>query len=137
MKQKFKADIIIDGEKAILGRLASYVAKQILKGKKIAIVNSDKVIVTGKKRKIQENYYAKRRKVGDSQKGPKFSKNPEKILKRTIRGMIPEHRKGRGKQALKRVRCYNKIPIEFEKEKKIKAGKEKNTSYITLKQIYN
>ena len=47
---------VIDAENAILGRLASYVAKQVLKGEEIVIVNSEKAIITGNKKNIQKNY---------------------------------------------------------------------------------
>lgn len=51
--------------------------------------------------------------------------------------MIPEHRWGRGKEALKRIKCYNKIPKEFEDKKKIVAGKEKKSKYIKVKEVVN
>ena len=44
-----KNQIVIDATNATMGRLASYVAKQALLGKQIAIVNSEKAIITGNK----------------------------------------------------------------------------------------
>ena len=130
---KMKAkEIVIDGTNAIMGRLASYAAKQSLKGERIAIVNAEKVIITGNKKNILENFYAKRRMSGSTIKGPKTSILAEKILKRTIRGMLPDHREGRGKEALGRIRCYKGIPKEYQDSKKILAGKEKGNKYIYL-----
>ncbi len=40
---------IIDSEGAVLGRFCTTVAKRLLNGEEIAVVNSEKVIVTGKK----------------------------------------------------------------------------------------
>ena len=88
---------IIDGKNAVLGRLASYVAKQALKGEEMVVLNCEQVIVTGNRTDIKEKFEGKRRRVGSSQKGPKHSKSSDKIVKRTIRGMLPDHRKGRGK----------------------------------------
>lgn len=126
---------IIDGKNAVLGRLASYSAKEALKGEEIIILNCEQVIITGNKKNIRENFENKRKKVGSAQKGPKVSRATEKIVKRTIRGMLPEHRKGRGKEAYKRIKCYVGIPKEFEDKKKITAGKEKISKFIQIKDL--
>lgn len=125
---------IIDAENAIVGRLASYVAKCALKGEEIVIINSEKAIITGNKRNIQKEFLETRRRVGSGQEGPKVSRSIDKILKRTIRGMLP-HRYKRGKDALKRIKCYVGIPKEFEDSKKIIAGKEKPNKFINLNEI--
>ena len=126
---------IIDGKNAILGRLASYAAKEALKGEDIIILNCEQIIITGNKRYIKENFEAKRSRVGSSQKGPKHSRLSEKIVKRTIRGMLPDHRKGRGKIVYKKIKCYAGVPKEFQEAKKIVGGKEKRTKFIQIKEI--
>jgi len=125
---------VIDAENAIMGRLASYVAKQALKGEEIVIVNSEKAIITGNRKSIEKEFLETRRRVGSGQEGPKVSRTADKILKRTIRGML-SHRHKRGKDALKRIRCYVGIPKEFESSKKIIAGKEKPIKFIHISQI--
>lgn len=105
---------IIDGKNAILGRLASYAAKEALKGEEIAIVNCEQILITGNKKNIFKNYEAKRQRVGSTQKGPKVSRTSEKIVKMTIRGMLPDARRmGRGRDAFKRIKCYVGVPKEF------------------------
>ncbi len=126
---------IIDGEGAILGRLASYAAKEALKGEEIVILNCDKVIISGNKKYLQKKIKEKRSKVGHSQKGPKYPKTSEKIVKRTIRGMLPDHRFGRGRDAFKRIKCYKNVPKEFEESKKIKPGKNKPIKFAEIKEI--
>jgi large subunit ribosomal protein L13 len=116
---------IVDGEKAVMGRLASFVAKEILKGEEIAVINCEKIIITGNKKTIENDFQIKRSRYGDSHKGPIHSKTSEKIVKRAIRGMIPNHRIGRGREAFKRVKCYNKIPEEFKDKEMIKMNSEK------------
>lgn len=116
---------IIDGKNAILGRLASYTAREALKGEEIAIVNCEQIVITGKKQNIKNELEAKRGRVGSTEKGPKVSRTSEKIVKRTIRGMLPNYRTGRGRIALKRIKCYVGIPKEFESGKKISAGRAK------------
>jgi ribosomal protein L13 len=46
---------VIDADGAVLGRLCTAVAKRLLKGEEIAIVNSEKAIVIGKKVTINMN----------------------------------------------------------------------------------
>ncbi len=126
---------IIDGTNAVLGRLASYTAKQVLKGEEITIINCEKVIITGGRKNIKKRFEEQKKKIGSGQKGPKYSKNSEKIVKRAIRGMLPNHRKGRGKQALKRIKCYTGIPKELKDKKKIVGGKEKKIKFIKIGEI--
>lgn len=127
-------EIIIDGKNATFGRLASYVAKQALLGKKIVVVNSNEVVIIGTKQDILKKYKARFKIGGASQKGPKIIRNPERILKRAIRGML-SHKQGRGSDAFERVRCYNEVPAEYEKLEKIAIGTEKHGKYITLKEL--
>jgi len=126
---------IIDGKNATLGRLASYVAKEALNGEEIKIVNCNQIIITGNKKNIEERYKEKRSKVGSGQLGPKVSRPVEMIVKRAIRGMVP-HRAARGKEAMQRIKCYSKIPKEYEGKKMITAGKEKRTKFVMVNNIY-
>jgi len=129
--------IIIDGKNATMGRLASYVAKQALRGEELIVLNCKEVIITGNRQFIKEDYQQRRRRVGSNQKGPRVSQTPEKIVKKAIRGMLPNHRWGRGKEVLKKIKCYNETPKEFEDKKKIVAGKEKGNKYIFVKDIFD
>jgi len=113
--------IIVDAENAVLGRLSSFVAKKVLSGKEVVVVNSEKAIVVGREKDIFETYKRKRARGGSSQKGPFFPSQAERILKRTIRDMLP-YKKGRGREALKRVKCYTGMPEEFKDKPKIKSS---------------
>ena len=132
MKAEKEERLIINAENAVLGRLASYAAKQALLGKKVIIVNSEKAIVVGNEKDILRRYMEKRKRGGSSQKGPFFPSQPERILKRVIRGMLP-YKKGRGRGAFKKIRCYKGLPPEFENEKMVKSGRGKKG--ITLEKI--
>ncbi|MEK6908449.1 MAG: 50S ribosomal protein L13 [Nanoarchaeota archaeon] len=126
--------IVIDGSNAILGRLASHVAKQALFGKEVSVVNCEKTVVSGNRKVIVEKYKILRIKGGSSLKGPKFPTQPAMIVKRTIRGML-SHKQGRGADALKRVKCYEGLPEEFAESKKETIAQAKGMSTMTLKEI--
>ena len=126
---------VIDGKNAVLGRLASYAAKESLKGEEVKIINCEQVIITGSRKFIEKDFQEKREKIGSGQKGPKISRASEKIVKRAIKGMLPDHREGRGREAFKRIRCYVGIPQEFKDSNKITFNNEDKLKYIRVKEI--
>jgi large subunit ribosomal protein L13 len=103
---------IIDGEGLLLGRLASIVAKRLLNGENIAIVNAEKTIISGSRARVLGNYRVKRER-GSREGGPFFPRRPDHILKRTIRGMLP-YKSQRGDEALKNLRVYVSIPVDLQ-----------------------
>ena len=127
-------EIIIDASNALLGRLASYAAKQSLLGHTVIIINCNEVVISGNRRSVIEHYQRVKKRGGSALNGPFFSRMPERIVKRTIRGMLP-YKQGRGEAALDRIRCYNVTPIEYIESKKIKAGKEKPVHTLSLKEV--
>jgi large subunit ribosomal protein L13 len=128
--------IVIDAKDSILGRVASFVAKQALKGEEVTVVNCNKIIVSGKKASIKMEFEEKRARHGSSQKGPIQNKaSCEKITKRAIRGMLPDHREGRGRVAFKKIKCYNEVPKEFEQSEKIVVANKLTPKYSYLKEF--
>ena len=127
--------IVIDATNATLGRLASYVAKQALQGKEVIVVNAERAIVTGRKKATIEHYQVRKQRGGSSQRGPFFPKLPERIVKRAIRGMLPNYRIGKGREAFKRIMCFKHVPEKYKEAKMIKAGKEKHATYMNIEQI--
>ncbi|MEM2869389.1 MAG: 50S ribosomal protein L13 [Thermoplasmata archaeon] len=126
---------LIDAEGAVLGRLASVVAKRLLKGEQITVVNAEKAIVTGSRRDVLGHYRMMRR-VGSTRKGPYYPRMPDRILRRTVRGMLPFDRH-KGRSAYKRLSVYIGVPPELEKVRAEKVGVKPLTSpkYITLGEI--
>ena len=128
--------IIIDARDAVLGRLGSTVAKYLLKGNSVSIIYSEEVIISGNKADILEKIVKWRKKGGSSQKGPKVSKMPDRLLKRMIRGMLPWNRTG-GKEAYKRLMCYTGSGEFKEEELKnaIKVETKKPVKYMKMGEI--
>ncbi len=126
---------IIDAEGATLGRLSTVVAKALLRGEEIVIINSEKAVISGKKRMIKEEY-KKRRELGTYRKGPFFPRMPDRIVKRSIRGMLP-YQTPHGRAALKRLKCYIGIPEEF-KDREIEVieeAKQQHVDFITIEEL--
>ena len=127
--------MIIDATGATLGRLGTNAAKRLLNGEEIAVVNSEKAVISGKKSTIK-SIYRKKREVGTYRKGPFFPRMPEGIVKRTIRGMIP-YQTPHGRVAFKRLKCYIGVPKEFEGKKFeiAKDAKKQPVDYITIGEL--
>ncbi len=130
--------MIIDATNQVLGRVASFAAKKALLGEKIEIVNCTNAIITGTKTDILTKYKGKRSR-GDPFHGPYFPRQAEKIMKRTIRGMLPR-RQEKGQSALKLVVCYRGVPEvlnnkKFETIKGADVSKMSNLRYITLGEV--
>jgi large subunit ribosomal protein L13 len=128
---------IIDGEGAVLGRLASTVASRSLDGETFAVVNAEKVVVSGERSGLVEKYREKVDEHG-SDRGPKHPKRPDGIAKRAVRGMLP-YKRQRGKDAFSRVRFYVGVPAgyegeEFEEPEKVLDDIGKG-GYVTLGEI--
>jgi large subunit ribosomal protein L13 len=129
--------IIIDAKGLILGRMASIIAKRLLQGESVIVLNAEKAAISGKRLQIVKE--AKTfLEVGHPRKGPFHPRRPDKIVRRTIRGMLPR-KKPKGKQAYKRLKVYLGAPMEFE-DKEIQtildASAEKLKSpYITVGEL--
>ncbi|MFN3384878.1 MAG: 50S ribosomal protein L13 [Archaeoglobaceae archaeon] len=102
---------VIDAEGHILGRLCSVIARRLLSGEKIVVVNAEKAIVTGSKANVFQRYKDKYDR-GSKEKGPYFPRHPERIFKRTVRGMLPWDSR-RGREAYRRLRVFIGVPEEL------------------------
>jgi large subunit ribosomal protein L13 len=128
--------IILNAENISLGRLASTAAKMALQGNEVDIINSEKAVITGRKKNIIKEQKAVRAiNTMKPRKGPFLSKNPEKILKRTIRSMVPNWRNGRGKVALKNIKCYLGVPENLRDKKARALEGNKSNLKISLKEL--
>ena len=105
--------MIIDAKDTIIGRVATRAAKKCLLGEDVHILNCKDAVVTGKK-KVTLAKYRKRRARGVQYKGPHYPKQPQRIVKRMIKGMVPDN--ARGREALQRVKCYDGIPYDLRDE---------------------
>lgn len=129
--------LIVDGENCILGRLGSIVAKELLKGEEVRIINAEKIVILGNPVSIVKRYRKKLgvRDIAKPSKSFKFPKRPDMLVKRTIRGMLPYRRK-RGADAYRRVKTYIGIPPEFEgKGKKIAELKDEHKKKIVVLEL--
>lgn len=137
MQASSKQGIIINADGLILGRMASIVAKRLLSGEEVVIVNAEKAVLSGKRKsKVME---AKEfLEVGHPRKGPFHYRRPDRIVRRTVRGMLP-YKQPKGKQAYKRFRVFIGMPDGLEHQEMITLtdaqAKKLTCSYFTLGEL--
>jgi large subunit ribosomal protein L13 len=102
---------IYDAENQKLGRFGSVIAKKLLNGENIIVVNAEKAVVSGS-RTYNIEFYHERIKRGNPIKGPFYPRTPDGMLRRAIRGMLPL-KKPKGRDAYKRLRVYTGVPDEL------------------------
>ncbi len=115
---------VINAEDCIAGRLASHVAKRLLEGEEIVVVNAEKAVVSGNPKAVEE-FFGEKIKRGDPYHGPFYPRHPERIMRRIVRGMLPFH-KSRGREAYRRLKVYRSVPEELKGEKMETIGKAKS-----------
>ena len=130
--------MIIDGSNLVLGRLAAFAAKTSLGGEPVVIINCENVVITGRKKFLVSTFIEKQHK-GHPFHGPFYPKIPDRIVKRTIRGMLP-YKLERGSKAFKRIKCFMGVPMEyqnqkFETVKGAEASKLKTLNFITVNDL--
>jgi large subunit ribosomal protein L13 len=107
-----------DGQ--IMGRLSSIVAKKLIEGEEVIVVNVEKTVLSGKKAMLR-NRYLEKTKRGDPWKGPFFPRTPDRIFRRSVRGMLPWDRP-RGKQIYRKLKVFIGVPAEYSKGNFEKTG---------------
>ena len=133
---------IIDATNLLVGRMASVIAKELLMGEKVIIVNAEKSVISGKKSNLIEKYrqrIERKSLINPARHGPFFPRRPEGIIRRAVRGMLP-YKKAKGRKAFKNLRVYIGVPKELqEKERETieyaNVSKLKVPKYIKLKEL--
>jgi len=128
---------LVNADGLIVGRMSSKVAKRLLNGEKVIIVNAEKAVLSGKKKsKVTE---AKEfLEVGAPRKGPFHYRRPDRILRKTVRGMLP-FKQPKGKQAYKKLKVFIGVPEDLKGQhmitlKEAQAAKLKGP-YFTLAEL--
>jgi large subunit ribosomal protein L13 len=130
---------IIDAKGLVAGRLASKIAKELLKGENIVVVNAAQAIVSGKlENEIKRLNSLKRQKSKQNpEHSPKYPRIPHLLFKRMVRGMLPK-KSLRGRQALRRLRAYSQVPqenIDIAKAERYEEFAKQPAKFTTLGEI--
>jgi len=115
MQAAKKPVTVVNAEGLILGRMSSKVAKKLLNGEEVVIINAEKTVISGKKKsKILEAHVFL--EVGAPERGPFHYRRPDRIVRKTVRGMLPMD-KVKGKNALAKLQVFLGVPEELKNQK--------------------
>jgi len=130
---------LYDATDKILGRFCSQIAKKVLLGEYVVIINAKNAIISGTKSNIHENYLARLNisTATNPRRGPFHERRPDTFMRRVIKQMLPR-KKLRGKEALKRVHVYiSDIPERFKSKFQILVPNEISKAEKTRLSYYN
>ena len=100
--------IVYNAKGHIAGRIAAKVAKSLLAGDEVAVLNTKDAILSGELQAAVDRMNARRKQQDkrDPEKSPKFPRVPYMMFKRMVRGMLPKKTQ-RGRDALHRLKAYD------------------------------
>jgi large subunit ribosomal protein L13 len=108
---------LVNAEGLIVGRMCSKVAKRLLNGEEVIILNAEKAVFSGKKKsKVLEAHIFL--EVGAPVRGPFHYRRPDRFLRKTVRGMVP-YKQPKGKNAYSRLKVFMGVPLELKDQQMI------------------
>ncbi len=117
---------LVNADGQIVGRMCSKIAKLLLNGEEVIILNAEKAVFSGKKKsKIAEAHLFL--EVGAPERGPFHYRRPDRFLRKTVRGMVP-FKQPKGKAAYKRLKVFMGVPAEFKDQKMISFDDAQSTN---------
>jgi large subunit ribosomal protein L13 len=116
-----ESTVFVDASNQIAGRLSSKVAKLIISGKRVVVVNAEKALISGSRTSVVTEWTKKLELSSRVNPiyGPIHPRRPDNILRRMVRGMVPR-KKPKGALAMKRLRVYIGVPSEVSGSKMTK-----------------
>jgi len=111
---KMSKELILDAKNQILGRIASYAAKQAIKGYMVVVLNAEKSVISGRRSNIvqEAKIRLETRTLANQAHAPVHHRRPDLYFRRVVRGMLPWD-KPKGRAAFHRVHVYMGVPEAF------------------------
>jgi len=132
--------VYVDATNQIAGRLSSKVAKLLISGRRIVVVNAEKSLISGSRTSVVRQWQEMLEIASHVNPiyGPTHPRRPDNILRRMIRGMVPR-KKAKGVLAMKRLRVYVGLPEDVDVTKltqfKDATAPRPVPVYVTMKEL--
>lgn len=133
--------IVVDATDHVAGRLSSHVAKLLIKGNRVSLVNCEKIMISGTRSNIikEKREFLEISSILHPKHGPFHPRRPDTIIAKMVRGMLPYGKKPSGIEAHKRLRTYIGSPKELKSFEKIQFEKAKikksPSNYTTMGEL--
>ena len=111
----FEKEIVVDGKGHMVGRLASKIAHQLLRGQKVVVVRCEQLVYSGSLFRNNLTFHEFLNKACNSNPRRFFKhfRAPSRMFWRVVRGMLP-HKTKRGAAALQRLKVFEGIPYPYD-----------------------
>ncbi|MHA2001195.1 MAG: 50S ribosomal protein L13, partial [Promethearchaeota archaeon] len=89
---------LVDASEQIMGRMCSQIAKYILLGEHVVIINAKDCVISGRRNMVLAKYVHLRRNIRNAsnpRRGPFHGSRPDTFLRQKIRFMLPKNQRGR------------------------------------------
>ncbi|KAL4477755.1 hypothetical protein ABPG72_018929 [Tetrahymena utriculariae] len=118
-RKMFDKLVVIDAKGHLLGRLASYVAKELLSGQRIVVVRTEAINISGSlfRNRVKFSEFLNKWMNHNPRRGVQHFRAPSRIFWRAVRGMLP-HKTPKGAVALERLKIFEGIPTPYDRVKK-------------------
>jgi large subunit ribosomal protein L13 len=128
--------MIYDAKNQIFGRAASQIAKKLLNGEEVIIINAEEFGITGNPNYIVEKFKQRRswRNKANPEHSPKYPRVPHLLVKRMIRGMLPIYKKT-GRIAFRKLKVFTGNPNNLVGEQFDNAKLDLNKPHIKIKDL--
>merc|ERR1719198_754798 len=116
----FEKEVVIDGRGHLVGRLASKVAKEILRGQRVVVVRCELMNMSGSlyRKKLEWEEFLNKANNTNPRRQFKHYRSPSKMFWKTVRGMLP-HKTPKGKAALQHLKVFEGIPNPYDHKKRM------------------
>ncbi|MBI3841178.1 MAG: 50S ribosomal protein L13 [Thaumarchaeota archaeon] len=135
-----ESTVYVDATNQIAGRLSSKVAKLVISGKRVIVVNAEKSLLSGSRTAVINEWKEKLEIASRVNPiyGPIHPRRPDNILRRMVRGMVPR-KKPKGALAMKRLRVYIGVPAGVDSAKlqqfEDSAARRPIPVYVTMREL--
>merc|ERR1719446_1256649 len=115
----FEKEIVIDGRGHLVGRLASKVAKELLRGQRVVVVRCELMNMSGSlfRKKLEWEEFLNKANNTNPRRQFKHYRSPSRMFWRIVRGMLP-HKTPKGKAALQHLKVFEGIPSPYDQLKR-------------------
>lgn len=129
--------VVIDADGAVVGRLGARVAKLLLAGQVVEIINAEKAVMLGSVSAAKEHYLSRKHQKNkrNPEESPKWPNSPHLLLRRIMRGMLPWSSQ-RGRDAYHRLKVTIGSPSSMGKPQTVKeAASDAKHGFFTLNEL--
>jgi len=129
--------VVIDADGAVVGRLGARVAKLLLAGGTVEVINAEKAVMLGSLSSAKEKFLSRRHQKNkrNPEESPHWPRSPHLLLRRMMRGMLPWSSQ-RGRDAYHRLKVTVGTPAKAIKPTKIKeASSDGKHGMFTLEEL--